>query len=82
MPRPRSGEPTRLGQAIRAQRGEVSLEAIAAELDVSHTTLSRLERGTHRPSAATARTLARRLGWTVEQVLDAAEQPVPSESLA
>lgn len=37
-------------------------------------------RGTHRPSADTARALARWLGWTVEQVLEAADQPAPYTS--
>lgn len=46
------------------------------EAGLPHTTLSRLERGTHRPSADTARKLATWLGWTVEEVLDAADQPV------
>ena len=60
---------------MRARRASTSLEALAAELGVSQPTLSRVERGTHRPSADTARALARWLGWTTDQVLDAAEQP-------
>ena len=45
--------------------------------------LSRLETGTRKPSADTARALARWLSWTIEQVLDAAEQPAaPPETAA
>lgn len=42
-------------------------------------TLSRLERGTHRPSYDTAVKLARWLGWTVEQVMEAASAPAPTQ---
>lgn len=51
------------------------------KIDIPHTTLSRVERGTHTPSIATARKLAAWLGWSIGQVFDAAESPavVPSE---
>lgn len=49
----------------------------ASQAGVPHTTLSRLERGTHRPSADTALVLARWLGWTMEQVMAAADEPAP-----
>jgi DNA-binding XRE family transcriptional regulator len=39
-------------------------------------TLSRIERGTHRPTYDTARALATWLGWTVDEVMVAAETPV------
>lgn len=52
-------------------------ESSAASMAVPCGTLARLERGTHRPSADTARALARWLGWTTDQVLDAADQPAP-----
>ena len=44
------------------------------------TTLSRIERGTHAPSVATALALAKWLGWSVEQVIEAAATPARSES--
>jgi transcriptional regulator with XRE-family HTH domain len=69
--------PNALAAAIRTARGTERLTDVAPRLKIAHVTLSRLERGTHRPSADTARSLARWLGWTVEQVLDAAEKPAP-----
>jgi transcriptional regulator with XRE-family HTH domain len=78
MGRARSGEPTALGAAMRARRGATTLEQLAAELGTTHATLSRLERGEHRPTADTARRLARWLAWSVEQVLDAADAPAPA----
>ena len=39
----------------------------------------RIERGTHAPSDDTARALARWLGWTAEQVFEAAETPVAGD---
>lgn len=56
------------------------MHEIAEELATTATTLSRLERGTNRPSADTAILLARWLGWSVEQVLEAAKTPAPSSS--
>lgn len=57
------------------QRGEASLQAIGERTGVPYTTLSRLERGVHRPSYDTAVKLAAWLGWTVEQVMTAATEP-------
>jgi transcriptional regulator with XRE-family HTH domain len=65
----------KLGAEIRSRRGERSLEAIAAETGLTYSTLSRVERG-RASSMATARALAAWLGWTVGQVVDAAETPV------
>jgi DNA-binding XRE family transcriptional regulator len=65
-----------LGVAIRERRGNQGQVAAGIEAGVAHTTLSRLERGTHRPSADTARKLANWLGWTVEEVLVAADELV------
>lgn len=76
MPTPSKPVTTALGVAIRDQRAGRSQRGIADAVGVPAATLSRLERGTHRPSADTARKLATWLGWTVEQVLDAADQPV------
>lgn len=67
---------TRLGVALRSRRGELSLTLVSEDAGVPWPTLSRLERGTHRPSADTARKLATWLGWTVEEVLVAADELV------
>ena len=80
MPRPREGEPTKLGAAVREKRRrpgdrDRSIEEIAEEIGVNLMTLSRVERGQGRPSATTARRLARWLGWSTDDVLDAAETP-------
>jgi DNA-binding XRE family transcriptional regulator len=69
-----------LGRAVRARRGERGQVEAGAEAGLPHSTLSRIERGTHRPSVETARALAVWLGWTLEQVLDAAETRVPFTS--
>ncbi|MCK6504830.1 helix-turn-helix domain-containing protein [Myxococcota bacterium] len=76
MPRPPARPATRLGAAIQERRKPRTLREVAEELAVSNATLSHLERGTHRPSADTARKLATWLGWTVEEVLVAADEPV------
>lgn len=76
VPRPPAPPATRLGVAIQARRQSSTLREVGELLGLANNTLSRLERGTHRPSADTARKLATWLGWTVEQVLDAADQPV------
>lgn len=73
MPRIAPPTPTTLGAAIRAKRGAASLESLAPDLKLSHPTLSRIERGTHQPSYSTAKALAKWLGWTVEEVMEAAE---------
>jgi DNA-binding XRE family transcriptional regulator len=74
--RPPHAPAFRLGVAIRQRRGDQGQVAAGVEAGVAHTTLSRLERGTHRPSADTARKLATWLGWTIEEVLTAADEPV------
>lgn len=79
MPRPRKGEPTRLGASLRATRGDRSIESVASEFGMSTATLSRIERGKHTPSVDTALALARWLGWSVEQVLAAARTPTVEE---
>lgn len=67
---------TVLGTALRARRGEQSQREAAAEIGLTQPTFTRLERGSHTPSYPTAVALARWLGWTVEQVMEAAEQEV------
>lgn len=63
-----------LGRAIRAHRGGMRLVDLAAQLEIHHGTLSRLERG-QQPSLATVLILARWLGWTTDQVIAAALAP-------
>lgn len=75
MPRPLSPARTALGVAIRARRGDRGQVLAEEESGIPHTTLSRIERGAHAPSADTARALARWLGWSTDEVLDAAAQP-------
>lgn len=77
MPRPPKPVGTALGHAIRSARGDAGQQDLAAVLGVSPLTLSRLERGKHEPSLATALKLAKWLGWSVEQVVEAAGQPAP-----
>jgi transcriptional regulator with XRE-family HTH domain len=62
---------TRLGAEIIAKRGTQHLKDVAAELGVRQNTVSRLERGECSPSAATALKLAKWLGWTMEEVMEA-----------
>ena len=69
---------TTLGQAVRAARGDESLVEVAKRLGLSHPTLSRIERGTHAPSIATALALSKWLGWSLEDVVRAASEPAPS----
>lgn len=76
MARHRGTPRTRLGVAMQVRRGDTDLRTVGTDLGVTNATLSRLERGTHRPSADTARKLATWLGWTIEQVLVAADEPV------
>lgn len=71
---------TVLGEAIRSRRAARSLPEVGRELGVSHQTVMRLEHGTHRPSFDTARKLATWLGWSTDQVMDAASEPVPQTS--
>ncbi len=77
MPLPPPTPTTALGAAIQARREGRSSIAAGQELGVTHSTLLRIERGTVRPSADTARSLAAWLGWTMEQVFDAADTPLP-----
>ena len=65
---------TALGVALVARRGSTPGRVAAAEIGIDQGMLSRLEAGARKPSAPTARALARWLGWTTDQVLDAAEQ--------
>jgi transcriptional regulator with XRE-family HTH domain len=80
MPRPSAPPRTRLGAEIRARRGACDQEQQAAVLCLSRPTLSRLERGTTRPTYDTALKLTQWLGWSIEQVMDAAAPRVLFES--
>lgn len=57
----------------RKRRG--SLRDVAEEVGITMVHLSRLERGVHKPRRETAAKLAHWLGWSVEQVLQAATTP-------
>lgn len=71
---------TQLGKAVRDKRAGRRLVDVAPLIGVSHTTLSTTELGTYTPSIQTARALAAWLGWSMEEVLDAAEHPAgPTE---
>ena len=71
--------PTLLAVALVSRRDGRKLAEVVAEAQVPSTTLSHLERGTHLPSADTALKLARWLGWSMEQVMEAAKAPASSE---
>ena len=62
---------------MQRRRGSVTGDIAAKEAGLSEATYYRLERGARGPSAQQARALARWLGWTTDQVLDAAEQAAP-----
>ena len=78
MPRPALPPGSLLGRAIRDRRGLTTQAEAAIELGIVPLTLSRIERGTHRPSYDTAVKLAAWLGWTVEQVMEAAGEAAPA----
>lgn len=61
---------------MQSCRGSATGAETAEHLGISKATWHRLERGTQ-PSIAVARILAKWLGWTTDQVYDAAEQPAP-----
>jgi DNA-binding XRE family transcriptional regulator len=67
---------TRLGVAIRERRHDRGQHEAADEIGLPRSTLARIERGAHSPSIDTALALAKWLGWSVEQVIDAARTPV------
>ena len=67
---------------MQHRRAGTTLRELAVELGVANTTLSSIERGTLRPSADTALVLARWLGWSMEQVMAAADEPVSGTDTA
>jgi len=66
---------THLTAAIRERRGERPLRIAAAEIGCAIATLCALELDRLRPASELASKLAPWLGWTVEQVFEAAQQP-------
>ena len=78
--RPPSPPLTALGLAVREHRAPATQDEIAMVLGITQATLARLERGTHQPSYETAKKLAAWLGWTTDQVMEAAKAPAPAES--
>ena len=77
MGRPPQTPITALGVAMRAHRGARPGHEACKEIGIDSGMYHRLESGKRGPSAQTARALARWLGWTTDQVLDAAEQAAP-----
>lgn len=72
--------PTLLAEAVVRRRGGRDIRIAAEETGVAFSVLSKVERGGGF-NQQTARSLARWLGWTTDQVLDAAEQqPQPQGS--
>jgi len=66
---------TQLGAALRARRGPLSGDVVAAKVGLERGTYYIFERGDSRPGLASAAKLAAWLGWTVGQVVDASERP-------
>ena len=79
MPRPSHEPTTALGQALRTKRGERRVYAVAKEIGIAQSTLTRIEQGDGAPSATTALRLARWLDWSMEDVLLAALEDVQVE---
>jgi DNA-binding XRE family transcriptional regulator len=73
--RPANAPTTRLGAELRQRRGARGQVDVAAEVGIPRATFAQIERGAHVPSIASARALAAWLGWTMEQVIEAAEAP-------
>lgn len=63
---------------MRLRRSGRVGDEVAEELGLERGTYYRLERGTHQPSYDTAKKLATWLGWTTDQVMEAAKAPAPS----
>lgn len=75
MPRPASSPTTRLGQLLQGHRGSQTGAEAATAAGLSEAAWYRWERGAHTPSGSAARALARVLGISTDEVLDAAERP-------
>lgn len=79
MGRPAPTPGSLLGAELQSRRAGRPSTEIAPEVGVTHSTWLRIEKGKHRPTYDTAVRLAAWLGWTVEQVMEAAKAPAPSE---
>jgi DNA-binding XRE family transcriptional regulator len=73
---PSTSPMTVLASALRDRRGARRQAAVAAEIGVSRSSFARMERGGQPPSPQVAVALARWLGWSVTQVIDAANAPM------
>lgn len=71
---------TQLGLAMTKRRGHQQQRDVARELGTTDATISRIERGLNVPTPDLALGLARWLGWTMEQVYEAARQPAEGSS--
>lgn len=81
MGRPPQTPVTTLGLAMREHRGSRPGHEVCKDIGIDSGMYHRLEAGKRGPSAPTARALARWLGWTTDQVLDAAEQQLQPSKL-
>jgi transcriptional regulator with XRE-family HTH domain len=61
--------------AIRRLRGDQAQEALAFKAGVSTSTISRIERGQHKPSLPTLRKIAAGLGISLAELIEAADHP-------
>lgn len=68
---------TALGRAMVARRGAATTAELGQLLGISQSKVSRIERGELTPSLEDARTLARRLGWTLDRLAVAVLGPDP-----
>ena len=71
---------TLLAAEVARERGALTQAEAAQAAGLTQRTWSAVERSVHRPSADTALKLARWLGWTVEEVLEAADRPVADDA--
>jgi plasmid maintenance system antidote protein VapI len=78
MARPPPQPGSLLGATLQSRRAGRPSTEVAPEIGVTHTTWLRLERGTNRPTYDTAVKLAAWLGWTTDQVMEAAARPAPA----
>lgn len=67
---------TNLSAAMRRRRATRFAATAATELGISSSTYFKIEEAQRKPSPSTALALARWLGWTMEQVYEAANTPV------
>lgn len=73
---------TLLGRSLVNRRGDRTLVAVAEQLGVSYVCVARIELAARKPSPSTALKIARWLGWTMEQVYEAANTPVGAAEAA